>query len=318
MPGTGLPHYSFIILQPFQTNSDTIWVIINCSQRSAPAQSSSACSSLAHETLRINSIAKFISVNYAILEGEEEGKQFPETSGGSLLTLPPQRPLGEGTLRSPCIFPRSGLWFQFCIPKANTAACQMSPLPWEEAQHMLHAKPFRWWCLTAVGVSVGSPEQFALPACKAPHHKHHLPAWHHGPTQTCAEIQPETPDPSSKVTEAVSIGWKRQPGTRCRIFSFQNPQPGWRACSGDRARLGHLLPLQLNDTATQPSLSSTAGVTQVGHQKGSVTISFGSCPITGPQCLCKCQCLLHHCYKLHSSSNGQTHSGKEATGQRQF
>lgn len=85
----GLPCYSFIILQSFQTNSDTIWVIINHFQRSAPAQLSSACSSLSYKTFKINSIAKLISVNYAILEGEEEGKQFPETSGGFLLTLPP-------------------------------------------------------------------------------------------------------------------------------------------------------------------------------------------------------------------------------------
>lgn len=33
LPRMGLPHYSFIILQSFQTNSDTVWVIINHSHR---------------------------------------------------------------------------------------------------------------------------------------------------------------------------------------------------------------------------------------------------------------------------------------------
>lgn len=88
LPRMGLPRYSFIILQSCQANSDTIWVIINCSQRSAPAQLSSACSSLAYKTFKINGIMKITSVNYAILEGEEEGKQFPATSGGFLLPFP--------------------------------------------------------------------------------------------------------------------------------------------------------------------------------------------------------------------------------------
>lgn len=100
LPRVGLPRYSFITPQSFQTHSDTTWVIINCSQHSAPAQSSSECSSLAHETFQIHSIAKFVSVNYAILEGEEEGKQFPETSGGFLLTLPPASILWEKALHA--------------------------------------------------------------------------------------------------------------------------------------------------------------------------------------------------------------------------
>lgn len=264
LPRTGLPRYSFIILQSFQTNSDTVWVIINHSQCSAPAQLSSACSSLAYKTFKINSIAKFISVNYAILEGEEEGKKFPETSEGFLLTLPPQRPSGEGTSHSLCVFPRNGLWFQFYVPKVNTAACQISLLPGEEAQRMLHTKPFRWWCLTAVGVAVGSPEQFVPPACKASRPRCHPTAWYHNPAQTSAEIecviQLQTHNPSGKAMEGVGVGWKRQPGTRHRIFSLRNPQrgcngcfghsslslplhvlfpvvPSWRACSGDRARL---------------------------------------------------------------------------------
>lgn len=210
----GLPCYSFIILQSFQTNSDTIWVIINHSQCSAPAQLSSACSSLAYETFKINSIAKLISVNYAILEGEEEGKQFPETSGGFLLTLPPQHPPGEGTSCSSYIFPRNGLWFQFCIPKANTAACQTSLLPREEAQRMLCTKPFRWWCLTAVRVPISSSEQFVPPAHKASCPKCHPTAWHHDLTQTSAEIesiiQLKKYNPSWKMTEGMGVGWKGQ------------------------------------------------------------------------------------------------------------
>lgn len=128
LPRMGLPRYSFIILQSFQTNSDTIWVIINCSQHSAPAQLSSACSSLAYKAFKINSIAKFISVNYAILEEEEEGKQFPEASGGFLLTPSPPASFRRRHFTL-IIFPRNGLWFQFCIPKVLTAARQISLLP---------------------------------------------------------------------------------------------------------------------------------------------------------------------------------------------
>jgi len=63
LPRTGLPHYSFIILQSFQTNSDTLWVIINHSQCSAPAHLSSASSSLAYKTFKINSMQSlFLSV----------------------------------------------------------------------------------------------------------------------------------------------------------------------------------------------------------------------------------------------------------------
>lgn len=68
LPRMGLPHYSFIILQPFQTRSDTVWVIINHCERSVPAQLRSACSSLADKTFKTKCAVTLISVEYVVVE----------------------------------------------------------------------------------------------------------------------------------------------------------------------------------------------------------------------------------------------------------
>lgn len=127
LPRMGLPRYSFIILQCFQTNSDTVWAIINHSQCSALAQLSSACSSLAYKTFKINSIMKLISVNYAVLEGEEEGKQFPETSEGFLLTLPPPASFGRRHFTLIVYLPQK--WVVVSILRPKSEHSSVSDIP---------------------------------------------------------------------------------------------------------------------------------------------------------------------------------------------
>lgn len=62
---------------------------------------------------------KFISVNYAILEGEEEGKQFPETSGGFLLILPPTASFGRRHFTLIVCLPQKGVVVSILHPKSE-------------------------------------------------------------------------------------------------------------------------------------------------------------------------------------------------------
>lgn len=116
LPRTGLPRSSFIIPECSEPRSDPVGVIINCSH--------TALLQLGTQTFGINSTEELISLNYTILEGEEEGKQFPEMWGGFLLTLPP---LGRRSFTPTVELPHNGLCFQSSLPKGGSDPCSTQP-----------------------------------------------------------------------------------------------------------------------------------------------------------------------------------------------
>lgn len=182
LPRTGLPCYGFIILQSFQPNSDTIWVIINRSQRSAPAQSSSACSSLACEGFKINSTASLFLL--IVLFWKEKRKESNFQNLVEVFFSPfPQHPSGEGTSTLVVSLPQK--WVVVSILCSKSECSGVSNIPAATGGGTAHA-PHKALQMVVFNSSQGSsllPRAVHTTCLQSLVSQMPSTAWHHNLTQ---------------------------------------------------------------------------------------------------------------------------------------